>query len=995
VKLNNFNKIYQILNKAQRKAVDAIDGPVMVVAGPGTGKTQVLAARIANILLKTDTEPSSILALTFTESAASNMRQRLVEMIGKTAYYVQISTFHSFCSDVIKTHPEYFPIERGSEVLSDLERYEIFQDIILNLNLKFIKSLNSPLFYLKDIIKAISDLKREGVSVKEFKEIVKASQENLESKNISKTKKAIEQKNINKNLELIKVYEAYQKKLRQSLRFDFDDMIALVEEAFEKEELLLREYQENLHYFLVDEFQDTNSAQNKVVNLLASYWGKEANIFVVGDPNQAIYRFQGASIENILDFFKIYPKSQKIYLDIGYRCSQIVYDAAHKLIKENKLELENGFKTKQKSISKIIKPINLIEAPSQTLEAVYLAEEINKLIKAKVKPENISILYRRNSDEEILSETLAKWDINFEVDSGSDVLKEEVIRQLLTFFQVISDIRTAGEDERLFEVMQYDWLNLTPLTVVKIARAAGKNKISLIDAINKDWLDITLLELQELRDFINKLYELGNKDAKLTFNSWFELVINESGFLKWLLKQPESIELLNNLNSLFKEIKSLTSLKHDLKLKDFLKSIETIKENKIKINLEDLNIKKNAVHLSTVHRAKGMEWDYVFLFNCFDGKWGNNKIRNLIKLPEQILTNTDLSKKEKNEDERRLFYVGLTRSKKQTIVSYPKTLDLHGRPKLVVASLFISEIGLGFRNLDLGFSAKDTEKYLEKLLTQPKVRKVKNTEKEFYQSLVKDFKLSVTALNSYLRDPKDFVENNLLRVPRAKPAPMAFGSAIHETLEDFYKYYLDNFKFYDLKKLLSIFNKALKKQVLEKNELEKRLEYGQEILQKYYLENKSKKFEPLFIERFVGTGARKAILDDIYLTGRLDRIDWFDKSKKQVSVIDYKTGRSKSINEIDGKVGVQHLSERELSLPENIRGPYKRQLLFYKLLTDLDRSFPYDVVEGMFDFVEPNKASAKFVQRKFILTKEDVMDLKILIKQVMKEIRNLEFLKEV
>ena len=247
------------LNIAQKEAVHTIEGPLMIVAGPGTGKTHVLAARIAHILEVTDTPPYAILALTFTESAAINMRNRIVSMIGKAGYYINIQTFHAFCVDIIKTHPEYFAISRGSEALSDLEKYEIFQEILKKEAISALKPLNMPFFYIKDCIFAISQLKREGISAEDFKTILdeEFSDDMFEGLKKTESQRKLLQKQ--KNYDLLQVYVSYQENLKRRFRFDFDDMISLVVDAFKNNELLLREYQEKLHYFLVDEYQDTNS----------------------------------------------------------------------------------------------------------------------------------------------------------------------------------------------------------------------------------------------------------------------------------------------------------------------------------------------------------------------------------------------------------------------------------------------------------------------------------------------------------------------------------------------------------------------------------------------------------------------------------------------------------------------------------------------------------------------------------------------------------------
>jgi len=293
-KMTNFELAYQSLNPLQKAAVDHIEqGPLLLIAGPGTGKTQVLSLRIANILRQTDAKPDTILALTFTEAAAKNMRERLLKIIGKDAYYVNISTFHAFCRQVIAEHGEYFPLQRESEHLSELDRYQLFENLLDELKPEHLRPLNDQYFYVNDIIQAISDLKREGISVLQFDEMVRAQEQELltlKEQSKSKTKIAALEKKFLKNKNLLLLYQAYQERLRQTLRFDYDDMINFVVEAF----------------ILVDEYQDTNKAQYVLTRRLSDL---SQNLFVVGDMSQAIYSFRGADFRNILNFQKDYPEA--------------------------------------------------------------------------------------------------------------------------------------------------------------------------------------------------------------------------------------------------------------------------------------------------------------------------------------------------------------------------------------------------------------------------------------------------------------------------------------------------------------------------------------------------------------------------------------------------------------------------------------------------------------------------------------------------------------
>ncbi len=1010
-----FDAVYKKLNPAQKQAVDTIEGPLMVIAGPGTGKTHVLAARIANILLKTDTPPHAILALTFTESAANNMRARVVSIMGNTGYYVNISTFHSFCVEIIKTNPEYFEIDRNSEALSSLSRYGLFESIIKELPLKALKPLSRTMFYLTDIASSISDLKREGITPDNFDRIVKkAFAINLENLKLTKAELNKEINSRHKNQELATVYHEYEIRLRQALAFDFDDMVALVVEAFNQHKELLLKYQETLHYFLIDEYQDTNSAQNKIVSLLAEFWGEKADVFVVGDPNQAIFRFQGASIENVADFAKKYPNAPIINLSRSYRSPQFLLDSARTVINNNLLtskesstdaaviKLFKVLETKLISDSKSsTSKINLYSCPSQIVEHIYIAEKIKNLISTGVAPEEIAILYRHNSDASELQSILEKWGVSYSIEGGEDVLKSELIRQLIVLLRTINELKAGIATDSLFELMCYEWTQISSTLAMKIGRVAGKNNLSIydtvasgLDFINKHHVGtpISEKEFESVVTFMQKIVDWGTRDSTKIFSALFEEIIKESGFLNYILVSESSMEHLINLNSLYREIKALNREHHDFKLIDFLQATDLMSQYHLPIFADDLNIERGAIHLSTVHKAKGREWSHVFLVNLTDRKWGNNRVHDLIPLPTGILSNTDISKKEQNEDERRLFYVALTRAKSNVYLSYPETIVSELRSRVTIPSMFLSEMGEKFVDKIVPQVSEDMHANLTKLVS-PVEKKVIVSDKQYFRLLVSDFKLSVTALNTYLRDNQEFVENVLLRVPRAKPPHMGFGSAIHIALEKFYNAKQQNKKIND-GELYNHFARALKEEILTKEDLQSWLSRGKETLIKYHEEYKNENVSPLFIERYFGRSFSRTVLDDIVLTGRVDRIDILNKDDKTVRVIDYKTGHQRTIGEIEGKTVSAKLSDREQKLPESIRGPLKRQLLFYKLLAQLDSTLPYTVESGMFDFVEADKASGKLVRREFELLDSDVNDLKELIRTVMKEIRNLEFLEK-
>ena len=1018
---SRFQQAYRQLNPLQKQAVDHIgQGPLLVVAGPGTGKTQVLSLRIANILLKTDVRPDNILALTFTDVAAKNMRKRLVEIVGKEAYYLQIHTFHSFCQQIMTLHPEYFPIKNDSQVIDDLELHQIIEQLLDQLKPETLRPLNKSYFYTKAIIQAISNLKREGIDPLEFEQILQAEAQqlnNLRAAKASKTQLRQAEKRLAKNQDLLLIYTEYQKQLQERARYDFDDMINFVTSAFSQYPDLLLSVQEQLQYFLVDEYQDSNSAQNQLLNLLASYWpaqGLEPDLFVVGDPNQAIYRFQGASVENVLAFTRQYPSATIITLDTAYRCPQNIYDSASQLIEHNQLskiddrELKLNLALRLQSQNQEQRQIIWHQAQSSTLECIYIVETIQKLLDRGVAPQEIAVLYRTHAEANQLLEILDKWQITYQLNQGDDILQMPIIEQILQVMQVIAQISEAGELDNLYQLMLYPFLGLDELLVLKLGRAAGslakaeRQDISIYQLYQRG-LKLTNQQLpgqeisdsdwHQVTDFFQKLNHLAISAAQLTLTAWFEQLISEQGFniLHYIEQSPDRINSLLALNTFFSKIKALVSNQHDLTLKQLLNYLATYQEHQLKIRLKNPLVVEEAVQLSTVHGAKGMEWQHVFLFDFVDGKWGNPRKPALIKLPDSILQNTDLAKKERNEDERRLFYVALTRTKEQLYLSYPEVIDSQASEEAKVPSLFLSELPQEhISQVNAAPNSQQTADYLNQLLAPGTAREIKTDEKAFFQYLLKDWALSVTALNSYLADPKRFVTNNLLRLPQAKSLALCFGSAVHGALEKFYRFYQQSGVYPDLSVLLQAFDQALDQEILSQSDFTDRLKYGRTVLSAYYQHLIEQPVQVLDVERNYASAGRKIMLGDIRLTGKIDRLDWLDQSRGLVKVVDYKTGRVRSLNDILAKTQTaqKRLSERELNLPETIRGAYQRQLVFYRLLLDLDRSTQpaLKMAEAEFAFIEPTvKGGDKFVE-------QAVDDLKQLIKAVMKEIRSLAFL---
>lgn len=982
-----FKKAYQELNPSQKEAVDTIEGPVMVIAGPGTGKTQIVATRIANILLNTDTHPSAILALTFTDSAAVAMRDRLIQLIGQPAYRIHISTFHSFCSQIIKDYPDYFTIAPQAQPLTDLERFQIIHTILDENDFDLLKPTNSPYYYAKAIVSALQDLKREAVEPSDFKQIIKDKLKQLNSQkdDISATEFNKETRTLNKNLELVKIYYQYQELLQEKGRYDFADMINFVIDKFQDNQELLAQFQERFHYFLVDEYQDTNSAQNKIANLLTSHWGEQANIFVVGDDQQSIYRFAGASLENPLEFMDQYPDAKVITLKKNYRSQQTILDAAHQLISYNDFDLQNVFSDLDRQLESQTdlsnKQIDLVNLEHQLVEQNYIALKIKQLIKEDTSPDQISIIVRNNADLNPLADILRHHQIPFSLKGNQDVLNSTVIKYLIKLFKVIDKSRQALDDLDLFTVLHYPFFNIDSLQILKLSRHASQQKTTLVDVISKE--DFPQSEIvddpEKFTNFLKQLHSWHSLDSQTTFTEFVEKVLEQSNLLKWALDQPNSSLHLVNLNAFFSQIKSINQSQSELDLNKFLEYLELMHQNKLTISQPDLGQVQKQVTLTTAHRAKGLEWDHVFIFQAIDGHWGNQTIRQLIKLPPQILKKGDKIQHDPIEDERRLFYVAMTRAKRTLTITHADTYNKNGRSRQAVPSQFISEIPKEFiQKKEHNYNKEQLEKLLIKLLKPAVSSKIDDKQAQYLESIIKDFKLSVTALNTYLECPYKFKLNNLFKVPKAKQPYLSFGTAVHTALEKFHSKLKKDKKTPSKSFLIEQFKQSLKQEILTPQELDTRLDHGEKVLSAYY-DLHHEKFSPAyFVERYFGGFKSQVFLDDIQLSGKIDRIDLLDQNAQTVRLVDYKTGKRKTKGQIKGTT-------------KNSQGDLKRQLVFYKLLVDLDNSLDVQVKTTQLDFVEAPYKEDKEGREEFSISDEEVSQLKEIIKKTVKQIRNLNF----
>jgi DNA helicase-2/ATP-dependent DNA helicase PcrA len=964
----NFNQAYKQLNKDQREAVDAIEGPVMVVAGPGTGKTQILTLRIANLLRKTQIEPENILALTFSESGASSMRRRLAEIIGAPAYSVAINTFHGFCNDIIKSYPGDFPQIIGSKNITEVDQINYLEKAIEALPLKELRPFGDPKFYIRGILNCINQLKREGITPEQFKKIVDQELKHFSEiddlyhqkgtyKGMMKGEYQKQQKQILKNQELIKIYEWYQSNLISEHRYDYSDMIMEVLREISTNKNLLLQIQERYQYILVDEHQDTNNAQNRIVERLADFH-KNPNIFVVGDEKQAIFRFQGASLENFNYFKKLYPKTKLIVLYNNYRSSQLILNAANGLLTSQKpLQSDNKFKG----------GVTFYPFSEPDSEYYFLAKDIQEKINNGIDPSEIAVLYRENKDVLQVTSIFEKFNIPFCVESDQDIMTDQDIKKLL---MLLNTTHKFGSEKDLLQSLYIDFLGFESWDIFKIIDTARERKISSYQIIkSKAELKKAGLEKAELFfEFYKKLSGWATLSHNISLPELFELIVRESGFMDYVMKSSQMIEKLEKLNCLFDELKALVEVHPDYGLNEFLQYLETLQTHNVLLKKNN-QATPNQIRLMTAHRAKGQEFEHVYIINTFAGHWGTRRRINSLSLPERVfsLSGQLLEKHTTDDDERRLFYVALTRAKKSVSISY-SSKGLDGREQL--PSQFITEIRPELietkdtKNIETEFAQN------RKVLFAPRLKiGIDPKSKEFISDLFKRNGLSVTSLNNYLDCPWKYFYTNLLRIPQAKTKHQMYGTAIHYTLKDFFDQ-----KKWNEKVLSEKFKTYLTREPLNEKEQKELLEKGTKALAGYF-----SNYQNLWRKEVINELNVPAIMltPDIRLTGKIDKLELLNK-KGLVNVVDYKTSKPKTRGDIEGST-------------KNSNGDIKRQLIFYKLLLDnYKNGHQYLMETADIDFIEPDE-KGRYKKESFSISKNDVKDLSELVKQTADEIINVKF----
>lgn len=1014
----NFDRNYGMLNEAQKEAVETIYGPVMVVAWPGTGKTQIIGLRTANIILKARVNPENILITTFTEAWVIAIKQRLIDFIWNDAYKVKVSTIHSFSQDIIKSFPEKFLEYKASDAIDDIDGLEILKSILdelyKNEQIEDLYPPFNPYFYLRDIKWKISNLKQEWVSVANFENSILKQEEiyveelaeikpTLKKYETTKTK---QEKHINKLKELSSIFEAYNSYLRKKELYDFNDMINFVLLKFSEDEELRQFYAEQYQFIMLDEFQDTNNAQNEIIDLILSVSEEKPNIMVVWDDDQSIYRFQWANIENMLNFSTHYENTKIVTLKNNYRSQQNILDLSADFIDNNEerlskkvasinKELISSWKNKTWDMPSLYKALNFID------EKNFVIEKIKKKQK-NIDLENIAIIVRSNREVEEWSHFLESNSIPVESKLKTNILNNPYINFVIDFLEIINN--PFSNEAKLLDLLRSDLVNVDNIDVLNINKALNrinytrKDKLTFFSFISDDDnLDnLFLNDIGWLKSFRDDLLKVSWQIAHNSFVEYFNYFITESKILEYI-ENNWNFDDIEDLYTFLNLIKGFNRKDKSFDTEKLLRKISLYREYNLIIPRQVLKTEKQWVQILTAHSSKWLEYEVVFIPWLNYGNWDYKRIIEKLKLPWNIVWEwISESKENKLEEERRLFFVAATRAEKELYLSYP----IWEWNKPLLASSFIEEIKAfiietepktDWTSLDL---IKDS---VTNLLEKKTLIKNSTEEIDYIKEFLKTYKLSASDLNSFLEDPKVFLRNKVFRYPFEDNEYTIFGKVYHRVLELFFTKFKKDWVLPERTYLTWTFSLLLEKEILTHDEQKRLLEKWISWLEWYYDNYKDLFKKPINSE--FNFRSRNIVFWDIPLTWKIDKIEssWESISqnedsewqlaffKESIVLIDYKTWKSKSLWQI--KWTDRYWNKKD-SFSE---WKYYRQLLFYKLMCELDNEFSsnYWEIKLSIDFVEWKDNKYNFLEIDY--SNEDYEEFKNLVKETWKKINDIEF----
>ena len=989
-------------NTNQQRCIETLNGTVMVLAGPGTGKTFTVIERI-KYMLSRNIKPESILCLTYSEAAAGEMKARLVKEAGTIAASVPIHTYHAFCNEVIKYNPAEFELLDGLSPADDIMSQTLMGEAVKEYNPEFyLTRWGDYTHFVPELLSITDKIKKSLITKEEYYynlnhgtlwqgkmdelelELKERQEKNKPLKSFM-TKYDSHKRKMGKAKEAYEIYEIYNRKLRRNNLIDFNDMINMVLEVFETNEDLLKKISANYRYLLVDEYQDTNSAQNRIVFKLAEGSGHD-NIFVVGDDDQIIYEFQGARTDTLAKFLKKYPNTNVICLDENNRSAQNILDFSYRVISQDKTRLEfnpefqkygikKSLTAKNEDVCRLSRPIKMHCFAESFQEANFIADEIEKLILSSNPPKNksgeadlsqIAVLTRDNNELEKYAELLKSKNIRFQRKVTNSIF--DLKPSILVYFYLKALYNPSYYGDKLFGVLGAEPFAFEPedyMFLLKQNRLNHKNFIENM-RLNQDY---EWKNKEKVTNFIDTYDKLKQMQSFGNLKNLVTAVCSETKILKYYLSfEVDRTENILAIKRITDEAESFQRLHRGAGLRDFIEHLDTAYRLNIPITTDKDEFIQNAVQLLTLHGSKGRQFEYVYMPNLVSSRWEKRRNRNDVSVPlnDEILTDDETSLK---SEQLRLLFVGITRAKYDLTLSYS---NITGNREEEFTSL-LSEVVNGSGLFEFHTHELDRNGYALEFVKSYESKKYdyKGVFKDEITAMTANIVLSPSTLNCYLNCPRQFFYSYVLKIPVFENdwGNANYGSAVHKTLENAVKTLKKTGEYPEISDFIKDFHFNLDSEEFETEELRKTYTTRGE--------NSLKSFYPHFTETSseridkVEYSFSNVPVGEDFVTGKIDRIE--RNADGTYCLFDYKTGSAKSKSQIaDGK-DYEH---------------YLNQLRFYKYAFE---TLNHGAKVSLVGLIFPEEYEKNFYTE---LTPKDNEYIESKIKEVYKKIKSMQFASE-
>lgn len=909
-------------NDAQKEAVFHDLGPLLIVAGAGTGKTRVITSRIVELIKSEKATPGEILALTFTEKASLEMLERVDESMPLSYEDICIKTFHAFSERVLREAGLEIGLDPGFKLLNQLDQWFFMKKNLFNFDLHYYRPLGNPNQFIYDLLSHFSKLKDEMVTPEKYLKYAKDLDDGEEK---------------DKVLEIAGAYRDYQKMLLKSNYLDFGDLTYYVLRLFETRRSVLEEYAARYKYILVDEFQDTNYAQFRLVEMLAE---QHKNIVVVGDDDQSIYKWRGASLSNILQFEKKFPDHKKIVLTENYRSSKNVLDCAYSLIQSNnpdRLEVRDGISKELNSNIKESFPVEVHHFPNYIQETSFAAEKIKFLHDSEDVPYGeFAILVRSNQLVHPFVEELKRLGLPYQVRNPKGLLVLDEIKDLLSVIRFLAD---PYDDIAFMRILRMSVFDVSMAEIHELNKKSGNDHLIeyLRTVEGEQVLPGTESGVEKIKALFGHLIEYSkNSSVGLTVNEFLE----KSGYLPHMMEN-EMFEEVENINEFAKHVARFERENDDRSVIDFSAYLDMLEESNSPLAADNMP-DRDSVQIITTHGSKGLEFEVVFVVSAVNHRFPVIKRRDTFALPEE-LTNEIFPEGDFHiQEERRLFYVAITRAKRRLFVTHSDQYE--GNKKWKV-SPFVEEISASG---DVSFTDHElNENVFERLKASRAPKKAIFDLPKFERK-----RLSYSQLDTFKTCPLKYNYRYLLKIPSPPSHAANFGSSVHNTLNEFYKH-LKSGKDVSLDLLKELYEKYWIDLGYESKAHENtRKKRGWEVLEQFYELNGDPWVTPAYLERPFNLK-----MGEYVVSGRIDRIDRLEDGTYEI--IDYKTGKLKKGVNLDKDL---QLSIYALACRDVFKIPVSKLSLYYledneKVSTSRSNGQIEELIENVDELVQEMKAS--------------------------------------